>query len=65
MVVAPRSQLLAPGTRPTRGAVHIDCALRLEVLNQGIDFIFEAVLRRLLLEGILVDGNVAEQQETV
>lgn len=36
-----------------------------EKLKQGIDFVFESVFRRLVSGFILVDVDVAEQQETV
>jgi hypothetical protein len=39
--------------------------VRLEVAQQGVDFVFEAILRRLLSEIPLVDVDVAEQEETV
>ena len=39
--------------------------MRLEVAEQGVDFVFEAILRRLLSEVRLVDVDVAEQEETV
>jgi hypothetical protein len=39
--------------------------VRLEVAEQGVDFVFEAILRRLLSEVRLVDVDVAEQEETV
>ena len=37
----------------------------LEVAEQGVDFVFEAIFRRLLSEVRLVDVDVAEQEETV
>ena len=40
-------------------------AVRLKVAEQGVDFVFEPILRRLLSEVRLVDVNVAEQEETV
>ena len=39
--------------------------MRLEVAEQSVDFVFEVVLRRLLSEVVLVDVDVAEQEETV
>jgi hypothetical protein len=39
--------------------------VRLEVAEQGVDFVFETILRRLLSEVRLVDVDVAEQEETV
>ena len=39
--------------------------MRLEVAQQGVDFVFDAVLRRLLSEIHFVDVDVAEQEETV
>jgi len=39
--------------------------VRLEVAQQGVDFGFEAILRRLFSEILLVDVDVAEQEETV
>ncbi len=43
----------------------VDLAVRLEVAEHGVDFVFEAILRRLLSEILLVDVDVAEQEETV
>ena len=43
----------------------MDLAVRLEVAEHGVDFPFEAILPRLLLEGPLFDIDVAEQEETV
>ena len=40
-------------------------AVRLKVAEQGVDFVFEPILRRLLSEVRLIDVNVAEQEETV
>ena len=39
--------------------------MRLEVAQQGVDFVFEPILRRLRSEVRLVDVDVAEQEETV
>ena len=39
--------------------------MRLEVAKQGVDFVFEAILCRLLPEVRLVDVDVAEEKETV
>jgi len=45
---------------PLREPVVVDLAVRLEVAQQGVDFVFEAILRRLLSEIRLVDVDVAE-----
>jgi len=45
--------------------VVVDLAVRLEVAQQSVDFVFEAILRRLFSEIFLVDVDVAEQEETV
>jgi len=50
---------------PLREPLIINLAVRLEVAEQGVDFGFEAILRRLLSEVRLVDVDVAEQEETV
>ena len=39
--------------------------MRLEVAQQGVDFVFEVVLHRLLSEVLPVDVDVAEQEEAV
>jgi len=39
--------------------------LRLEVLEQRVDHVFESILHRLLSEILFVDVDVAEQEETV
>jgi len=39
--------------------------LRLEVLEQRVDHIFESILRRLLSEVRLVNVDVADQKEAV
>ena len=39
--------------------------MRLEVTEQGVDLVFESILRRLRSEVLLVDVDVAEQEEAV
>jgi len=39
--------------------------VRLEVATQGVDLVFESIRRRLRSEVLLVDVDVAEQEETV
>jgi hypothetical protein len=36
---------------PLRESLVIDLTVRLEIVEQGVDFVFEAVLRRLALGG--------------
>jgi|GEM_PF-2357120 len=50
---------------PLREPVVIDLTVCLEVAEQGVDFVFEDILRRLLSEVRLADVDVAEQEETV
>jgi len=50
---------------PLREPVVVDLAVRLEVAQQAVNFVFEAILRRLLSEIRFVDVDVAEQEGTV
>jgi len=50
---------------PRREPVIVDLAVRLEVAEQDVGFVFEIILFRLLSEILLVDVGVAEQEETV
>ena len=48
-----------------REPIVVDVAVRLEVATQGVDRVFESIRRRLRSEVLLVDVDVAEQEETV
>jgi hypothetical protein len=50
---------------PLQEPVVINLAVRLEVAEQGVDFVFKAILDRLRSEVFLVDIDVAKQEETV
>ena len=50
---------------PLGETIVLDLAVGLEVAEQGVDFVFEVVLRRSRSEVVLVNVDVAEQEETV
>jgi hypothetical protein len=50
---------------PLEETIVLDLAVGFEVAEQGVDFVFDVVLRRSRSEVVLVNVDVAEQEETV
>ena len=50
---------------PLEETIVCNIAVRLEVAQQGVDFVFEVILRSLCSKVVLVDIEVSEQEETV